>query len=152
MRLSYPSVAGKLFPWNSGWAKTAIGKQGDRLAATMSPGAVTAPAPPLKLDYSLTGVNSTLAVERGLAEAEWYQCQVPRDTMRSLLQRRDGPAIRDTILWFALIFASGYQGAGSRASGCQGKDRLHPRGLPATRHSGVRHDPLSRVRYSGAFR
>jgi Na+-transporting NADH:ubiquinone oxidoreductase subunit F len=74
----------------------------------MSPGAVTAPAPPSKLDYSLTGVNSTLAIERGLAEAEWYQCPVPRDTMRSLLQRRDGPAIRDTLLWFALIFASGF--------------------------------------------
>src|ERR1700686_2819894 len=74
----------------------------------MSPGAVTAPAPPLKLDYSLTGVNSTLAIERGLAEAEWYQCPVPRDTKRSLLQRRDGPAIRDTILWFALLFASGF--------------------------------------------
>ena len=74
----------------------------------MSPGAVTAPAPPLKLDYSLTGVNSTLAVERGLAEAEWYQCPVPRDTMRGLLQRRDGPAIRDTILWFGLIFTSGF--------------------------------------------
>ncbi len=63
---------------------------------------------PLTLDYSLTGVNATLAVEKGLAEAEWYQCPVPRETMRSLLQRRDGPAIRDTILWFALIFGAGY--------------------------------------------
>jgi Na+-transporting NADH:ubiquinone oxidoreductase subunit F len=62
---------------------------------------------PEKLDYSLTGVNATLAVEKGLAEADWYQCQVPRGTMRSLLERRDGPAIRDTLLWFALILASG---------------------------------------------
>ncbi|MGB6831664.1 MAG: hypothetical protein WBE41_26680, partial [Terracidiphilus sp.] len=45
-------------------------------------------------DYSLTGKNSLLAVENGLAEAEWYQCAVPRETMRSLLERRDGPAIR----------------------------------------------------------
>ena len=59
------------------------------------------------LDYSLTGANATLAVERGLAEAEWYQSPVPRETMRKLLERRDGPAARDTILWFALIFASG---------------------------------------------
>ncbi len=59
-------------------------------------------------DYSLTGVNSGLAVEKGLAEAEWYQCAVPRETMRQFLLRRDGPAIRDTILWFALIFGSGY--------------------------------------------
>jgi Na+-transporting NADH:ubiquinone oxidoreductase subunit F len=64
--------------------------------------------PPVKLDYSLTGLNSTLAVERGLAEADWYQSAVPRDTMRSLLERRDGPAIRDTILWFALIFGFGF--------------------------------------------
>ncbi len=56
------------------------------------------PHPPIKLDYSLTGVNATLAVEKGLAEAHWYQCPVPRETMRKLLERRDGPAIRDTIL------------------------------------------------------
>ena len=61
----------------------------------------------VKLDYSLTGLNASLAVERGLAEAEWYQCPVPRETMRRLLERRDGPAMRDTILWFALIFGSG---------------------------------------------
>ncbi len=60
------------------------------------------------LDYSLTGVNSTLAVEKGLAEADWYTCPVPRETMRKLLERRDGPALRDTILWFALILGSGY--------------------------------------------
>ena len=63
---------------------------------------------PIEFDYSLIGVNSKLAVEKGLAEADWYQCPVPRGTMRALLERRDGPAIRDTILWFALIFASGY--------------------------------------------
>ncbi|MFZ4774790.1 MAG: NADH:ubiquinone reductase (Na(+)-transporting) subunit F [Terrimicrobiaceae bacterium] len=59
--------------------------------------------PPAHLDYSLTGENAHLAIERGLAEADWYQCPVPRATMRKLLERRDGPAIRDTILWFALI-------------------------------------------------
>ena len=64
--------------------------------------------PVIERDYSLTGVNSGLAVERGLAEAGWYQCHVPRETMRKLLERRDAPAIRDTILWFALIFSSGY--------------------------------------------
>jgi Na(+)-translocating NADH:ubiquinone oxidoreductase F subunit len=59
-------------------------------------------------DYSLTGVNASLAIEKGLAEADWYQCSVPRETMRALLVRRNGPAIRDTILWFALLIASGY--------------------------------------------
>jgi len=53
-------------------------------------------------------VNAALAIEKGLAEADWYQCAVPRETMRELLVRRNGPAIRDTILWFALLFASGY--------------------------------------------
>jgi Na+-transporting NADH:ubiquinone oxidoreductase subunit F len=64
--------------------------------------------PPTQLDYSLTGVNSTLAVEKGLAEADWYQCYVPREMMRKLLERRNGPAIRDTLLWFALIIGLGY--------------------------------------------
>ena len=63
--------------------------------------------PPTKLDYSLTGVNATLAVEKGLAEADWYQCPVPRATMRKLLERRDGPALRDTLIWFGLILAFG---------------------------------------------
>jgi Na+-transporting NADH:ubiquinone oxidoreductase subunit F len=75
----------------------------------MSHDTITAPVkPPAKLDYSLTGANSHLAIERGLAEADWYQCPVPRETMRKLLERRDGPAIRDTLLWFALILGSGY--------------------------------------------
>ncbi len=66
------------------------------------------PQPLIQLDYNLTGVNATLAIEKGLAEADWYQCSVPREVMRGLLQRRDGPAIRSTLLWFALIFASGF--------------------------------------------
>jgi hypothetical protein len=45
--------------------------------------------PPAHLDYSLNGVSSARAVERGLAEAEWYQCPVPRATMRKLLERHD---------------------------------------------------------------
>ena len=63
--------------------------------------------PPAHLDYSLTGENASRAIERGLAEADWYQCPVPRATMRKLLERRDGPALRDTAIWFALIIGSG---------------------------------------------
>ncbi len=59
-------------------------------------------------DYSLTGVDSRFAVEKGFAEADWYTCPVPKAAMRSLLERRDGPAIRDTLLWFALLFGLGY--------------------------------------------
>ena len=60
-----------------------------------------------KLDYTLTGVSAAQAVEQGLAEADWYQCRVPRDVMRRLLERRNGPALRDTLLWFALILGFG---------------------------------------------
>jgi Na+-transporting NADH:ubiquinone oxidoreductase subunit F len=61
----------------------------------------------LKLDYSLTGLNSTLAVEKGLAEAEWYQSAIPRPVLRELLERRDGPAILNTVIWFGLILGCG---------------------------------------------
>lgn len=64
--------------------------------------------PKLKLDYSLIGANSKLAVEKGLAEAEWYQCPVPRHVMRQLLERRDGPALRYTALWLMLILGFAY--------------------------------------------
>jgi Na+-transporting NADH:ubiquinone oxidoreductase subunit F len=60
------------------------------------------------LDYSLTGVNASRAVEKGLAEADWYTSPVPKEAMRKLLQRRNGPAIRDTILLFALLAGTGY--------------------------------------------
>ncbi|MCC5839681.1 MAG: NADH:ubiquinone reductase (Na(+)-transporting) subunit F [Opitutales bacterium] len=64
--------------------------------------------PPKKLDYSLTGENAKRAVEMGLAEADWYQSPVPRATMRALLERKDGPALRDNLLWFALLFLTGW--------------------------------------------
>jgi len=60
------------------------------------------------LKYSLVGENTKRAIEMGLAEAEWYTSPVDRKTMRALLERRDGPAIRDTLLWFALIGMSGW--------------------------------------------
>lgn len=59
-------------------------------------------------DYSLTGANAALAIERGLAEADWYTTPVPKETMRDLLRRRDGPAIRDTLLWLGTIVAAGW--------------------------------------------
>jgi Na+-transporting NADH:ubiquinone oxidoreductase subunit F len=61
-------------------------------------------------DYSLVGKDTPVAIEQGLAEATWYASPVPKEKMRELLQRRDGPAIRDTILWFALIIGSGWAG------------------------------------------
>ena len=59
-------------------------------------------------DYSLLGIESKRAIERGLANATWYSSPIPREKMKELLVRKDGPAIRDTLIWFGLIFGSGY--------------------------------------------
>jgi MocE subfamily Rieske [2Fe-2S] domain protein len=61
-------------------------------------------------DYSLVGQDTELAIENGLAEATWYASRVPKQEMRELLERRDGPAIRDTLFWFLLIVGSGVCG------------------------------------------
>ena len=60
-------------------------------------------------DYSLTGPSSRHAVESGLAAADWYHTDVPRKTMKELMKRRDGPALRDTIIWAVLhvVLAAG---------------------------------------------
>jgi fatty acid desaturase len=60
-----------------------------------------------KRDYSLIGEETQHAEERGLASAHWYACPIPRKRMKELLQRRDGPAIRHTLLWFSLLIATG---------------------------------------------
>jgi Na+-transporting NADH:ubiquinone oxidoreductase subunit F len=62
----------------------------------------------IQRDYSLTGQETKRAIETGLTDAEWYRSPVPRAKMRELLVRKDGPAIRDTIIWFTLILSSGY--------------------------------------------
>ena len=58
---------------------------------------------PHKRNYSLVGPDADAAVANGLAAAEWYHTDVPRTVMRELMQRSDGPAIRDTILWLGLM-------------------------------------------------
>ncbi|RXZ79702.1 fatty acid desaturase [Paenibacillaceae bacterium] len=59
-------------------------------------------------DYSITGPESKRAEERGLVAAEWYTCPIPRPTMKVLMKRKNGPAIRDTIIWFAALAVTGY--------------------------------------------
>ncbi len=54
-------------------------------------------------DYSLTGPGNAKAVAAGLANAEWYRGNIPRKTMKALMQRSDGPATRDTLLWIGLM-------------------------------------------------
>jgi fatty acid desaturase len=74
----------------------------------MSTDTVTMGKPPQHLDYSLVGEEASRAIERGLAEADWYQCPVPRATLRKLLERKDGPAIRDTIVLSLILLATGW--------------------------------------------
>ena len=56
-----------------------------------------------KRDYSLVGRDSEAAVANGLAAAEWYHTDIPRKQMKELMQRSDGPAIRDTLIWLGLL-------------------------------------------------
>ncbi|TIR38328.1 MAG: fatty acid desaturase [Mesorhizobium sp.] len=71
----------------------------------------TMDAAPSGRDYSLVGRDAKLAVETGLAAAEWYHTDVPRKQMKELMQRSDGPAMRDTILWLSALILSGAGGA-----------------------------------------
>jgi fatty acid desaturase len=52
-------------------------------------------------DYSLVGPDAQQALEKGLASAEWYRAPIARKRLKELMQRTDGPAIRDTLIWIA---------------------------------------------------
>lgn len=54
-------------------------------------------------DYDLLGPNGVRAVEIGLASAAWYHTDVPTDEIKALMERRDGPAIRDSILYYGAL-------------------------------------------------
>ncbi|HLX71827.1 MAG TPA: fatty acid desaturase family protein [Verrucomicrobiae bacterium] len=64
----------------------------------------------IEFDYSLLGKNAKLAEEKGLASAEWYSSPIPRKRLKELMQRRNGPAIFHTLLWFTLLGVTGYFG------------------------------------------
>jgi fatty acid desaturase len=50
-----------------------------------------------------------LGAETNAAAGEaWYRTPVARTQMKELMQRSDKAAIRDTLLWYALILASGW--------------------------------------------
>src|SRR3982750_3319976 len=59
-----------------------------------------------KRDYSLTGADTARAVSAGLAAAEGDHTDIPRKQMKELMQRSDGPAIRDTLIWFAAFIVT----------------------------------------------
>ncbi|MFT0174535.1 fatty acid desaturase family protein [Paraburkholderia mimosarum] len=57
--------------------------------------------------YRLIGGAGEEAYAAGLVNAQWYKCPVPRPTMKALMQRGDARAIRDTLIWYTAIVASG---------------------------------------------
>ncbi|SEO87958.1 fatty acid desaturase family protein [Paenibacillus sp. OV219] len=59
-------------------------------------------------DYSLKGPESKRADEKGLASAQWHATPIPRAKMKELMKRKDGPAIRDTLIWFGGLIVLGY--------------------------------------------
>ena len=59
------------------------------------------------IDYSLTGPSRDRAVERGLANAEWFLAEVDPARMRELQQRTNTRATLDVVLWLALLVGSG---------------------------------------------
>ena len=58
-------------------------------------------------DYSLVGPSSKYALDHGLANAEWYRAPIPRARLKQLMQRSDGPALRDTAIWIAAFLMTG---------------------------------------------
>ncbi|MCF3948122.1 fatty acid desaturase family protein [Acidiphilium iwatense] len=62
---------------------------------------------PHRRDYGLTGADARRAEATGLANAKWFSANVPRAALKSMMQRRNGPALRDTAIWLAALAASG---------------------------------------------
>ena len=56
-------------------------------------------------DYGLLGREAEAAVKAGLKSAEWYHSDVARKDIKELMKRKDGPAIRDTLIWLGLMLA-----------------------------------------------
>ncbi|MBM3521015.1 MAG: fatty acid desaturase, partial [Alphaproteobacteria bacterium] len=62
---------------------------------------------PLPHDYSLVGASSRHAIAQGLANGAWYKAPIPRALLKELMQRSDGPALRDTAIWIAAFIVTG---------------------------------------------
>jgi fatty acid desaturase len=61
-----------------------------------------------KRSYGLLGPDAQRAVEVGLATADWYHTDISRKDMKALMQRSDGPAIRDTAIYYgAMVLLAG---------------------------------------------
>ena len=63
---------------------------------------------PVKRDYGLTGPEGSRAVEAGLVGARWYSPSVDRQQMLAIMQRTNGRAAVDTVVWLSLTVAAGW--------------------------------------------
>jgi fatty acid desaturase len=61
-------------------------------------------------DYSLSGLDAKRAMQQGLAQAQWYCCPINRRELKTLMQRRNGPAVRDTLIWLSAMAVCGVVG------------------------------------------
>ncbi|PSL18215.1 fatty acid desaturase family protein [Shimia abyssi] len=54
-------------------------------------------------NYSLTSDYGRDAVARGVAEPSWFRPKVNPQDIRALMQKSDGPALRDTLIWLGAM-------------------------------------------------
>ncbi len=54
-------------------------------------------------DYSLTGETGRAAEAEGLANPQWYRPKIAPTEIRALMEKSDGRATRDTVLWLGLL-------------------------------------------------
>src|SRR6185295_16100922 len=101
--------AGRRRPWrgNPDWSRPRSGARASAARDEREPEMTTNPA---RRDYGLVGPETKRAMAMGLAEAEWYRSPIPRARLKEMMQRSDGRAIRDTLIWIAGFIVSG--GAG----------------------------------------
>ncbi|MEW7008602.1 fatty acid desaturase [Lentilitoribacter sp. EG35] len=61
-------------------------------------------------DYELLGKGADWAKDQGLVGAKWYRTDVSKDSLRSIMKRKDQPAIRDTLIWFTILICAAWGG------------------------------------------
>jgi len=54
-------------------------------------------------DYSLGGDSARIAVDAGIANPKWFRTDIDPQGIRELMQKSDGIAIRDTVIWLGAM-------------------------------------------------
>src|SRR4051794_6449322 len=101
-----PAIRSIRCPWNI------PGTGFERRTMTTATQAAQAPRPlpggaRSRHHYRLVGGAGESALAAGLVNGAWYRCPVPRPVLKDLMKRADGRAIRDTLLWSALVIVAG---------------------------------------------